>query len=42
MDEEKLWNAFHFFDKESKGVITLENLKEAFRKAGKYLSEKEI
>ena len=39
MNEEKLWQAFNFFDVDSSGYITAENLKEAMKKVGKKLSE---
>ena len=42
MNEEKLWQAFQFFDTDKSGFITAENLKEALAKVGKVVSEEEI
>ena len=42
MNEEKLWQAFTFFDVDHTGFITEGNLKEAMDKVGKTLRESEI
>ena len=42
MNEQKLWQAFSFFDTDNTGFITEQNLKEAMAKVGKALSEEEI
>ena len=39
---DRLWALFKYFDTDSSGYITRENLKEAFAKTGKTLSEDEV
>lgn len=39
---DRLWALFKYFDTDSSGYITPANLKEAFAKSGKTLSEEEI
>lgn len=41
MNEEKLWQAFKFFDTDASGFISAQNLKEAMAKVGKTLTEEE-
>lgn len=42
LSEDKLYALFKYFDTDSSGFITPQNLKEAFAKTGKDLSSKEI
>ena len=42
MNEEKLWQAFNFFDTDGTGHITEENLKEAMKKVGVKVEDQAI
>jgi calcium-dependent protein kinase len=42
LTEDKLWALFKYFDTDNSGIITGQNLKEAFAKTGKNLTDKEI
>ena len=39
LSDEKLWALFKYFDTDDSGIITPLNLKEAFAKTGKILSD---
>lgn len=39
---DKLWAIFKYFDTDNSGIITAKNLKDAFAKTGKNLSEAEV
>ena len=42
MTEQNMKFAFHHFDVDDTGTITIENLKECFKREGKHLTENEI
>jgi calcium-dependent protein kinase len=42
LTEEKLWAVFKYFDIDNSGFITSQNLKEAFAKTGKVITDKDI
>ena len=42
LTNEKLYALFKYFDTDNSGVITAENLREAFQKTGKELTQEEI
>ena len=42
LTEEKLWAIFKYFDTDDSGFITTENLKQAFAKTGKKITDKDI
>ena len=42
LSEDKLWALFKYFDTDNSGIITPVNLKEAFAKTGKILTDKDI
>jgi len=42
LTEEKLWAIFKYFDTDNSGYITADNLKQAFAKTGKKITDKDI
>ena len=42
LDEDTVWNAFNFFDVDSSGFITESNVREALKRAGRNLSDRDI
>jgi len=42
LTQDKMWALFKHFDTDDSGFITPENIKEAFEKTGKHISDKEL